>query len=201
MRTSRSSCRLPSAAAAAAAGLLCLTLSGCAGDSEKSAEPSDRSASANSRTPSITPSITPSAMPSATASSAAGVTGETSSQPEDLFGGGGGNTEDDEQLSVERAPKLEDATEVLASATSVSGSRTVPFGPVTTRTLAWRVDCVGEGALTVFVEKFMMEPAVQQCSDTVSFAEESGAVPEPLRLGAVVVKAPSTVRWSLSVGR
>ncbi|WP_435242175.1 hypothetical protein [Streptomyces cucumeris] len=197
----------------ASAGLLALALTGCGGggaedsaDSSVIPSPEKSASSTTSSSPSSSPTGKRAEEPTGEPTLPELEPPSATDDPDD-FGGGSDSFGDDadelaeEDLSITRPPKLTDAGEVLIGVGPVKGNRTIKAKPVALKGVTWQLNCQGEGTISIAVEPFSSEREGPCQVRDVGFMGEGGHGPETKTLRSVVVKAPATVRWTLTVAR
>ncbi|MEU1302438.1 hypothetical protein [Streptomyces shenzhenensis] len=102
--------------------------------------------------------------------------------------------------TVTKAPKLPSG-EPLAQVASVEGSRELELGHITTQPLSVVVNCQGKGTLTVEVRPMGLGFPLECVASEVSSTYNELRLKESRDNGVVSVSAPSSVRWSLTVGQ
>jgi hypothetical protein len=133
---------------------------------------------ANSPASSTTPAVTVSATPGKSSGRAEHVEGE----------------------SVTKAPKLVSGVP-LAQAASARGNRELELGHITSQPLAVLVNCQGKGTLKVEVRPMGLSFPLECVSTEVSSTYNEMRLKKGREHGVVSVTAPSSVRWSLTVGQ
>lgn len=121
-----------------------------------------------------------------------------------------GNWEDDNgslspestQPSVEQVPELYETEAVAAEQGKTLGSRTVEFAPGKKGdALIVAVRCQGKGTIDVTVRPSDVTFPLECLDGEVSTTYNQVDVPGVEKKGTVSVEAPSTIQWSMTVGR
>ncbi|MFF2848862.1 hypothetical protein ACFVT5_21410 [Streptomyces sp. NPDC058001] len=102
--------------------------------------------------------------------------------------------------SVTRAPKLVSGTP-LTEVASAKGNRVMEIGELQAQQLSVLVNCQGEATLTVELEPVGLSFPLECVTEEVSSIDNEMRLNQPRKKGTVSVTAPSTVRWSLTVGQ
>ncbi|MFJ6574135.1 hypothetical protein ACIQNU_42770 [Streptomyces sp. NPDC091292] len=102
--------------------------------------------------------------------------------------------------SVTQAPKLISG-KPLTEVASAKGNRVMEIGEIQAQPLSVLVNCQGEGTLTVELEPVGLSFPLECVAEEVSSTYNEMRLKQPRKKGTVSVTAPSTVRWSLTVGQ
>ncbi|MEU1553926.1 hypothetical protein [Streptomyces scabiei] len=108
------------------------------------------------------------------------------------------------EVSVDAAPDLEMADRVVLRRDGTRGSASMEFGRAEKgdgKALSVGAQCEGDGEIEVSLRPLGASFTVTCRDGEVSGEYNQFAVSDADRAGTVSVTAPSTVRWSLSVGR
>lgn len=107
------------------------------------------------------------------------------------------------QLSVEHPPELEENETLVAQHAKAHGNRTVPFGSGKKKgqALIVAIRCQGKGTIDVTVRPtdvtFPLECLDSEVSTTYNLVGGSSVS----QSGSVSIEAPSSIKWSMTVGR
>ncbi|MGV9254952.1 hypothetical protein [Streptomyces sp. NPDC003697] len=110
-----------------------------------------------------------------------------------------GRAEHIEGESVTEAPKLPSG-EPLVRVASAKGNRQMELGKIAAEPLSVLVNCQGKGTLTVKVRPMNLTFPLTCVAEEVSSTYNELRLATPRNGATVEVTAPSTVRWSLTVG-
>ncbi|MFF0227094.1 hypothetical protein [Streptomyces sp. NPDC004629] len=102
--------------------------------------------------------------------------------------------------TVTKAPKLPSG-EPLTQVASAKGNRELELGHITTQPLSVLVNCQGQGTLTVEVRPMGLSFPLECAAGEVSSTYNELRLKKSRENGVVSVTAPSSVRWSLTVGQ
>ncbi|MGW4728080.1 hypothetical protein ACWEQC_02555 [Streptomyces shenzhenensis] len=102
--------------------------------------------------------------------------------------------------TVAKAPKLPSG-EPLTQVASAKGNRELELGHITTQPLSVLVNCQGKGTLTVEVRPMGLSFPLECVASEVSSTYNELRLKKARENGVVSVTAPSSVRWSLTVGQ
>ncbi|MDX3522885.1 hypothetical protein [Streptomyces scabiei] len=108
------------------------------------------------------------------------------------------------EVSVDAAPDLETADRVVLRRDGTQGNASMEFGRARKgdgKTLTVGAQCEGKGEIEVSLRPVGVSFTVTCRAGEVSGEYNQFTVDGADRAGTVTVTAPSTVRWSLSVGR
>ncbi|MDW8473700.1 hypothetical protein PV332_02060 [Streptomyces scabiei] len=108
------------------------------------------------------------------------------------------------EVSVDAAPDLEMADRIVLRRDGTRGSASMEFGKAKKgdgKALSVGAQCEGKGEIEVSLRPMGASFTVACRDGEVSGEYNQFAVEDADRGGTVTVDAPSTVRWSLSVGR
>ncbi|MEU5090645.1 hypothetical protein [Streptomyces sp. NPDC021356] len=102
--------------------------------------------------------------------------------------------------NVTKAPKLPSGVP-LAQVASVKGNREIELGHIAAQPLSVMVNCQGKGTLTVEVRPMRLSFPLECVAGEVSSTYNELKLKKSRDQGVVYVTAPSSVRWSLTVGQ
>ncbi|MGI5196438.1 hypothetical protein ACQEVY_22785 [Streptomyces sp. CA-288835] len=109
---------------------------------------------------------------------------------------------DSEQASVEQPPELDETETVAAEQGGTHGSHSFEFDKGKKGdALIVAVRCQGKGTIDVVVRPAEVSFTMDCLDDEVSTAYNQVGVSGVENEGTVSVEAPSTVRWSMTIGR
>ncbi|MFF7145834.1 hypothetical protein ACFZB5_32310 [Streptomyces nodosus] len=111
-----------------------------------------------------------------------------------------GRTEHIAGESVTKPPKLLSGV-ALAQAASAKGNGELELGHITAQPLSVLVNCQGKGTLTVEVRPMGFRFPLECVASKVNTTYNELHLKQPREQGVVSVTAPSSVRWSLTVGQ
>ncbi|MFE0175133.1 hypothetical protein ACFWZ2_22705 [Streptomyces sp. NPDC059002] len=102
--------------------------------------------------------------------------------------------------SVSKAPKLPEG-KPLAEVAAAKGNQNIPLSDIAKGPLSVLVNCQGNGTLKVTVQPMGMYFPLNCVDGEVSSTYNELGLKKARPKGTVTVTAPSSVRWSLTVGQ